>query len=347
MIHLKHAQLQAAVVHQVGNRHIEEPIRFSEQLIPLDNERLVAIISHYFLSSFSGNEEYRFFNEVGIDQNEMYTIAKRLFANPDDLLVQSNFIARFLYECSAHPRIKGGEVYVAYFKDVEYDNETMDAIGVFKAENKESYLKVNFDNRAAQVMAEEGTNAGKPDKGCLIFNTLQEDGYRVCIVDHLSKGNEAAYWKDDFLGLQPISNEFLQTNQMMGIAKQYVTQKLTEEFEVSKPDQIDLLNRSVEYFKTHESFDQEEFEQEVFADAKVIESFRQFDETYRSEYGIEVADKFDISPQAVKKQARVFKSVLKLDKNFHIYIHGNRELIEQGVEPDGRKFYKIYYQEEQ
>jgi hypothetical protein len=48
----------------------------------------------------------------------------------------------------------------------------------------------------------------------------------------------------------------------------------------------------------------------------------------------------------VKKQARVFKSVLKLDKNFHIYIHGNRELIEQGVEKDGRKFYKIYFEKE-
>jgi hypothetical protein len=57
-------------------------------------------------------------------------------------------------------------------------------------------------------------------------------------------------------------------------------------------------------------------------------------------------ESFDISPQAVKKQARIFKSVLKLDKNFHIYIHGDRELIEQGVEKDGRKFYKIYFTEE-
>jgi len=61
---------------------------------------------------------------------------------------------------------------------------------------------------------------------------------------------------------------------------------------------------------------------------------------------MEVSDNFDISKQAVKKQARVFKSVLKLDKNFHIYIHGNRDLIEQGVDNNGRKFYKIYYEEE-
>lgn len=61
---------------------------------------------------------------------------------------------------------------------------------------------------------------------------------------------------------------------------------------------------------------------------------------------IDLSNSFEISSQAVKKQTRVFKSVLKLDKNFHIYIHGNKELIEQGIEKDGRKYYKIYYQNE-
>ena len=38
--------------------------------------------------------------------------------------------------------------------------------------------------------------------------------------------------------------------------------------------------------------------------------------------------------------------VIKLDKNLPIYVHGARELIEQGVDEEGRKFYKIYYKEE-
>jgi hypothetical protein len=48
---------------------------------------------------------------------------------------------------------------------------------------------------------------------------------------------------------------------------------------------------------------------------------------------------------AVKKQARVFKNVIKLDKNFHIYVHGDRNLIERGADENGT-FYKIYYKEE-
>jgi len=121
---------------------------------------------------------------------------------------------------------------------------------------------------------------------------------------------------------------------------------LSEEFEVSKADKIDFLNKTVDYFKKHEQFDKQEFENEVFRDEEVIESFRKFDQTYREKNDLEPTDNFEISAQAVKKQARVFKKVLKLDKNFHVYIHGNRDLIEQGIDENGRKFYKLYYEEE-
>ncbi|MCF8254901.1 MAG: nucleoid-associated protein, partial [Bacteroidia bacterium] len=127
----------------------------------------------------------------------------------------------------------------------------------------------------------------------------------------------------------------------------FVTKQLTEEYEVSKADQIDLLNKSVSYFKDNERFDQKEFSQSVFGDHEgLITSFKDFKEQTQKEYEIELLDNFDISDQAVKKQAKIFKSVLKLDKNFHIYIHGNKNMIEKGVEPDGRKYYKIYYTEE-
>jgi len=62
---------------------------------------------------------------------------------------------------------------------------------------------------------------------------------------------------------------------------------------------------------------------------------------------MEIADSFAISPSAVKKQAKVFKTVLKLDKNFHVYIHGRRDLIEKGYdEMSGKHYYKLYFEEE-
>jgi hypothetical protein len=102
----------------------------------------------------------------------------------------------------------------------------------------------------------------------------------------------------------------------------------------------------VDFFKTHDIFDKEEFEQEVLQQENIIQSFSRFDERYKLENRIEIEDHFEISSQALKKQEKVFKSVIKLDKNFHIYIHGDRDLIEHGIEKDGRKFYKIYYNDE-
>jgi hypothetical protein len=166
------------------------------------------------------------------------------------------------------------------------------------------------------------------------------------VIDKTSRGGEAQFWKDSFLQLKPCSDDFHFTKKFLDITRNYVTKQLDEEFEVTKADKIDLLNRSVEYFKTRDNFDKQQFESEVLQDEGMIQSFRKFDTTYREQHDIPETDSFEISPQAVKKQERIFKSVLKLDKNFHIYIHGNRKLIEQGVEKDGRKFYKIYFEEE-
>jgi len=68
---------------------------------------------------------------------------------------------------------------------------------------------------------------------------------------------------------------------------------------------------------------------------------------FESSRNFAIEDEFDIHLSAVKKQQRVFKSVLKLDRNFHIYIHGRRDLLERGVdEKTGKKYYKLYYDEE-
>ncbi|MDR0687903.1 MAG: nucleoid-associated protein, partial [Prevotellaceae bacterium] len=59
-------------------------------------------------------------------------------------------------------------------------------------------------------------------------------------------------------------------------------------------------------------------------------------------------ERFGISEAAVKRQARVLKSVIKLDKNFHIYVHGRREYITRGYdEKTGLHFYQLFFREEE
>jgi hypothetical protein len=251
-----------------------------------------------------------------------------------------------LYEYSNHPKIKSGELYVAYFDEIQVGNEVTDAIGIFKSENKDTFLKIYEKKENLEVTHEDGINIKKLDKGCLILNIDADAGFKVCIIDSQNLNNEAQYWKDEFLKLRPVADNYFQTQNYLSLAKNFVTERLDEEFEVSKADQIDYLNRSIEYFKKNEQFNEQEFASSVFEHTSVINSFKRFKTDFQDQNDLNIVPEFEISNSAVKRQSKVFKSVLKLDRNFHIYIHGDRELIERGEDEDGRKFYKIYYQNE-
>src|SRR5690606_2157257 len=104
----------------------------------------------------------------------------------------------------------------------------------------------------------------------------------------------------------------------------------------------------MKYFKEKESFDLDEFSNEVIGNPEGIASFKDYKRNFEAEWDSPIADSFEIADAAVKKQARVFKSVLKLDRNFHIYIHGNKDLIERGFDDDrSMNYYKVFFKEEQ
>ncbi|MBO6515663.1 MAG: nucleoid-associated protein [Bacteroidia bacterium] len=345
MLQSREVIIESVFVHTVGNKMNEERIFLSDQEL----ERTDAVddaLKTYFFSAFKGEEIYHFDHDVNLDLNEVYAYVSAIFENPDALGEQSVNIAKQLYHSGSHPNIKSGEVCIAYFRDCFIEGETVDAIGIFKSENKDTYLKVLSKGNNYDMRSEEGINVNKLDKGCLIFNTSPNEGYLVGVVDNTNKGNEARYWTDEFLQVKPRRDVYFNTQNVMSACKNFISDALPEQFEVEKADQIDLLNRSIEYFKKNETFNQTEFEGEVFQDEGVIQSFQEFNQSFANENELELEDNFEISKQAVKQKSRVFKSVLKLDKNFHIYIHGKRDWIERGVDESGRKYYKVYYENE-
>ena len=349
MITYFEAQLNKISIHKIGNKSQSEPCSFSTEEVQLDDELISSLLMQYFLSSFEKvNELYQFSHSTDkLELNEMYHFASEIFDNTDNFHEHSIQIAKHLYDVSDHPKIKSGEVYLAHFKQLQIDGELLEAIGIFKSETKETYLKVYPDNRNFQVTCEQDAiNIKKLDKGCLIFNTDKEEGYRVAVIDQTNKSNDAVYWVDQFLSLRVRNDNYNQTSTALSVYKDFVTKGMDEEFEMSKTDKIDLLNRSMKYFKEKDNFDMDEFATEVIDNTQAIESFKKYKSNYEEEFETEIADSFEISNAAVKKQARVFKSVLKLDKNFHVYIHGNNEFIEKGVDEQGRKFYKLYYETE-
>ncbi|MEO6149792.1 MAG: nucleoid-associated protein [Mucilaginibacter sp.] len=352
MITFFEASLNTISVHHVGNQSQNELYALSQQPLQLNDELIKKLLMQYFLTPLEKvNEVYHLMHNSGdLSLNEIYNFATKIFEDEAKFHEVSELIAKQLYNVSNHPKIKPGEVYVAYFKDVQIEGNLLDAIGIFKSETKETYLKVYPDTGGFTVEYEEnGININKLDKGCLIFNIEKENGYKVVVVDKTGSSQDAAvYWKDDFLQLKIRNDNYNKTSNTLGLYKNFVTQKLDDEFDMSKADKIDLLNRSMKYFKEKETFDMDEFTGEVIGNPQAIESFKTYKQQYETEFETPIADTFEISGSAVKKQARVYKSVLKLDKNFHIYIHGDKDLIEKGFD-DGKamNYYKVYFKEEQ
>lgn len=345
-MNFSNASLKSISIHFVGNKSSDQGLILSKKPLVLQEELKVKIKDYFLNRYLSVFDTHQFSHPSSLRYNEVYNVAGGIFSGENSFHLASVQLAQHLYKNSGHPKIKGGELYLCSFENCIFENETVDAVGIFKTETKTNFFEVSQEKSSFSIALKEGLDLNKLDKGCLIFNTRQKEGFRVLMIDSQSRGEEAQYWRESFLGLSPVKNEFQQTNQFLSITKKFVTEQMVDEFDMTKPDQIDLLNRSVDYFKKHESFDKSHFEKEVLQDKGLIKSFHAYDAAFRQEHDIDLNDQFGISEQAVKKQARVFKSVLKLDKNFHIYIHGDKQLIEHGVEKDGRKFYKIYYKVE-
>jgi hypothetical protein len=347
MTGLDSVELNQAVVHKVGNPTRGEQLKFSENALTLNDDLVSSMLVKYFLSPFNENDQYHFTHISDLQLNEVYNYVTRIFEEPKTFLSNAALLAQFLYSKSTHARVKEGELYVARFDQVPFGTEYVQAIGIFKSETKETFLKVFPHGQSMEVGADEGININKLDKGCLVFRTNKEAGYIACVVDTANKQNDAQYWITDFLQVQPNSDSYHHTEKYLGLCKQFVTNEYADKFEVNKSEQIDLLNRSLDYFKTKEQFSMNEFAEEVIHHPEVLESFKTFKKNYETDKKFEIEDEFDIHLAAVKKQAKTFKSVLKLDKNFHIYIHGRRDLMEKGYdEMSGKHFYKIFFEEE-
>jgi 37-kD nucleoid-associated bacterial protein len=347
MTGFENVNIKSAIVHKVGNPTRGEALQLSPNALTLNDPFVQKLLLKYFLGTINEHDLYSFTHLSDLHLNEMYTYITGIFKDKEDFIKLSNHISEFLYSKSTHVKVKEGEVCIVYLENVPFENEFVPAVGIFKSENKETFLKVLQHGQSLELIQEDGINVNKPDKGCLIFKTSASDGYKLCVIDHTNKQQDAQYWVTDFLQVQPLADSYHNTDKYLSLCKQFVTNEYAEKFDVSKSDQIEMLNRSMDYFKTRDQFTLEEFTGEVIHHPEVVDSFMQYKKNFEASRNYAIEDEFDIHLSAVKKQQKAFKSILKLDKNFHIYIHGRRDLIEKGVdEISGKKFYKIYFEEE-
>ncbi len=345
MLYTEDTRIEALAVHVVGNKSKDEPLMISPDISPqVADEGLMRTLTAYFLGGFKSEECYNLHHETDLGCNEVWNFACRIFDDPEALLEHSVSLAKHLYESGMHPQIKGGEFYTAYFSDCNFGGERCDALGLFKSETRDTFLDVDQEAEGVRIAAREGIDIKRLDKGAVIFNTERE-GLRSSSSTTPTAPKHAT-GSTTFLRVRPRQDNYHNTHNTLAMCKKYVTKHLSKEFDVSKADQAEMLNETMKYFREQDSFSLDDFSEKVIRQPEVVESFTRVRQENEQDRDIRIEDEFAISDSAVRKQARAYKSVIKLDRNFHIYVHGNRNLLEQGEDEKG-KFYKVYYEKEE
>lgn len=346
MIDFSRAEMSDLTSHYVGNFGLGEDLVLTGKPHHFKDAIVREVFFNFLLSGFKNDIFYHFRRKSDLLIYDVKDSVEKIFKNKNNLFEASVEIAHHLYRQTVNSKIRGGEMYVVYLKDMVMDGELCDAVGIFKSESRETYLKVDIHNGTIDIETDLGVNPSKLDKGVLIFNLDQERGYKAVMVDNSNKISEAStYWSKDFLDMELKESPYLFTSNYISQCIGFCEEVLTEENNVDKKDKMMILNNSVKYFDDNVDFKQDEFNEVVLKNQpELVTSFVEHQNNYNKTYDIKKMDNFTISKTAVKKNAKFLKSGIKLDDNFDITIKGRHDLIESGYDDEkGMGFYKIYF----
>jgi len=345
MINLYTAQIESLSIHTVGNKSRNETVFLSEEPYQL-NDELTAILKEYFFKSFREKEEnyFRFNHEADLEFNPLYTIASEIFANPETTHQHSKKITTHLFDQSQHPHIKNGEVYVTYLTDVVLDNEKTDAIGIFKSELKNDFLKFDEKERNIEIILEQGININKLDKGCLIFNTNKEEGYKVLSID--SNRYDAKYWLENFLAVEALTDEIFFTKKYLKFCQNFAKDVVLPAED--KKEEVMFMNRAVNHFAKNDNFEETSFLNEVIENPDLIPEFKHYKVEKGPKYSIEDVSEFPIANKAVSDARKKIKNTIQLDTNIQIKMdfinpESADKFVEKGWDEEKQMYYYLVY----
>ena len=371
MLELFNTQIESLSIHQVGNMQKGENLFLSQQPYTLDDQ-ITSVLKEYFLKPFREKEEnfMRFVNETSLEFNEMFAIVTEIFENPSTIHTLSLRIAQLLYEQSNHPHIKSGELYVAYLTHITLDNTKVEAIGIFKSEMKQNFLQFEQGHNQLDILLEEGVNVNKLDKGCLIFNINEEEGYKILSVD--SNRYDTKYWTEQFLGIDALADDAFFTKKYLKMCQDFAKEVVLPA--EGKQEEILFMNRAVNHFAKNDEFEETHFLNEVLGDKvfkkeyaaheddedqspkqgymDLIPEFHNFKETKGKKYYIEDVSSFPIVNKAVSDMRKKIKNIIDLDTNIQIRMdfinpESAEKFVEKGWDEErGMFYYLIYFNEE-
>lgn len=340
-IRFNKAEADGIVLAKVGNPQRDEPLQTSKEASKIaDGDR--SLLTALFLKPFRSLAGYRFHHHSDLQQNEIFSCAKAIFASKEELLERGCEIAKRLYAKSNHPKIKSGDLCITLINKVIVDGQATEALCLLKSESVEPFLSISNRDGDLQISTEKGINPEKIDKGCLILNHSEGSGYHVLTFDR--SGGESRFWVREFLSVQPISDDSYLTGQYSEMAVDFMEGESQGE-EVAQ--RTAAKQRAVDYFDKREKFSLQEFEEEVLRkDPAMMAKFREEKKRIEEEKGQPLADEFGISKKDVNKARRKVGGLMRLDTGVELRLLPQFEegVLEKGFDEErGMAFVKVFY----
>ncbi|MFN8326569.1 nucleoid-associated protein [Flavobacterium sp.] len=345
MINLFNAHIESLSIHRVGNKSRNEEFFLSENTVSITDE-ITPLLKEFFFKPFREKEEnyFQFAHEVDLEYNEMFNFAAEVFSNPTEIHQVSKKITKHLYEQSNHPHIKSGEVYVCYLNHISINNEPVDAIGIFKSEIKTDFLQFEEKEANLEMILQHGINLNKLDKGCLIFNTKKEEGYKILTVDN--NRYDARYWLEHFLAVDAFQDENFFTKKYLKFCQDFAKDVVLPAED--KKQEVLFMNRAVNHFAKNNEFEETKFLNEVMDNPDLIPEFKNYKVDKGEKYSIEDVTTFPIANSAVSDARRKIKNVINLDTNIQIKLdfinpESAEKFVEKGWDEEKQMYYYLVY----
>lgn len=220
------------------------------------------------------------------------------------------------------------------FQVDEYEGK---ALGFYFARERSTFLNMN----GAEPIVLRGLPIKKPEFACLILPDGM-DGFQI----YIQEPNTSAWSRKLFPFLRQTDDAF-HSKEFFKMCKSFSEDVIVKEQHQPREQQVSFLADSLQYASENKSVNFENFKQEVLKEPAIIDAFDQYQEKYTEERQWNPPDQFAVTEQSHNQAKKFVKSIIKLDKNFHIYVHGNKERIDKGYD-ENRKlhFYQLWFDAE-
>ena len=343
-VNFRESSISKIALAKVGNPLKGEPLLTSKDLCRFEDSE-ADLLTSSFLVPFKSLEPYRL-NIESNQETSLHSYAKKVFDNGSNLLEEAKDISQYLYSKSYHPNIKSGDLCISLIDGIIIAGNSVPALCIIKCENKTPFLQISEVDGDLTLTTQHGIYPDKVDKGCLILNYQEQDGYTVYLFD---KSGNTNFWNKDFVNALPIRDDDYLTKRFGELCVNFAKRGIQGDADDKK--RIKVANTALNYLSEHDDFKISEFESSL-EEPEIIDQFTTYKSQYEEDSGHRIGDQFKVSKKEAGKAKQKLKEIIKLDTGVQIslsseFLDRSQELLEYGYDEQKKmKYIKILFNEE-